>query len=124
VIGYAECVTKPSEAYEESALLNRWVILGEHSIYVDNYIERALEKARKYNYIEQAEYDILEDLLMPTPVWMRRWGSIRKDLRENPNHCLILFERLFSMSHHKDSHNRISNTHRLDSTVLCVAEEK
>lgn len=96
IIGYAECATKPSESYDPKSLLHRWVILGDHSTYIDGYTEGVLKKANNDmvdKLLEKVDYDILVDLLMPSPIWLRRWGSIRADLAENRNHCLIIFEK-------------------------------
>lgn len=96
LIGYIEGATEPAESYVHNSLLHRWVVLGDHSTYIDDYIKGLLDKAGhdvENQHIERQEYDIIVDLLMPKPIWVRRWGSIRSDILQNINHCIILFEK-------------------------------
>lgn len=96
LIGYFEGATEPVKSYVHNSLLHRWVVLGDHSTYIDDYTKGLLDKASydaEHQNLDRQEYDIIVDLLMPKPIWVRRWGSIRSDISENYNHCIILFEK-------------------------------
>ncbi|MFB3845386.1 MAG: hypothetical protein ACE14O_06540 [Candidatus Cloacimonadaceae bacterium] len=95
IVGYFEHSDNPDEAYNTNAKLQRWIVLGEHSDYnplnfpkIKNAIKVALQKIDKedlYNYtIESA---------MRTPIWTRKWRSIRHDLINSPNHCIMVFSK-------------------------------
>lgn len=96
LIGYFEGATDPAKSYAHNSLLHRWVVLGDHSTYMNDYTKGLLDKAGhdvENKHIERQEYDIIVDLLMPKPIWIRRWGSVRSDISDNINHCIILFEK-------------------------------
>ncbi|HNU53425.1 MAG TPA: hypothetical protein PK046_01535 [Candidatus Syntrophosphaera sp.] len=91
IVGYFEHATDPDKAYDPDAQLQRWIVLGEHSDYnrledfpAINKILEILKRGDRYNLL----YD-----RCTAPVWSIRWRTIRHDLINTPNHCILMFEK-------------------------------
>jgi len=94
VIGYFEHSANPDDAYDKNAEMHRWIILGEHSIY--NPMPKVIQKAMQElpaKTLSKDYYNIIMERVAASPVWCRRWGSIRNDLINTPNHCILSFQK-------------------------------
>jgi len=88
VIGYFEHSTDPDDAYNVSAKLKRWIILGEHSDYVP--FKSIIDTAGRV--LPKDKYNLVMDKATG-PIWCRRWRNIRHDLINTPNHCILSFQK-------------------------------
>ncbi len=92
VVGYFEHGVDPDFAYDTGTKLRRWVILGEHSEYnpIPAIIRKAL-RALPEKVLSEDTYNLIMESAVGTPVWSRRWRSIRHDLINTPKHCILSF---------------------------------
>jgi len=94
IVGYFEHSVDPDAAYDPGSKLRRWIILGEHSDYnpIPRIVQRAL-RALPAMVLPEDRYNLIMEQASGTPIWSRRWRSVRHDLIDTGNHCLLLFER-------------------------------
>jgi len=90
IVGYFEHSEEAEDAYEEEASLQRWIVLGEHSDY--NPLPDLIQKAIKVALPEDT-YNLVMEKSGLGPIWTRRWKSIRHDLINTPNHCILGFSK-------------------------------
>lgn len=93
IVGYFEHSAYPDEAYATGGKLQRWVILGEHSKY--NPIPVVIRKALRFipeQVLSEDTCNLIMERAGGTPLWSRRWRSIRHDLANTANHCILIFE--------------------------------
>ncbi|MDD2228586.1 MAG: hypothetical protein PHY48_04145 [Candidatus Cloacimonetes bacterium] len=88
VLGYFEHSVSPAKAYDTSADLQRWIVLGEHSEY--NPIKDWMRMA--VSLVNEDLANKIQDK-MAGPIWSRRWRSIRHDLLKSPHHCIMVFSK-------------------------------
>lgn len=91
VIGYFENSDNPDDTYNANAELQRWIILGEHSEY--NPLPKLVQNALRLVPNEDM-YNLVMESIGRTPIWTRRWKSIRHDLMASPNHCALMFNNI------------------------------
>lgn len=94
IVGYFDHASKPDDAYNTKSKLERWIVLGEHSEY--NFIPEFIMKIIDIlptNILSEDHKNLLKERTGSSPVWCRKWGSIRHDLMNTPNHCIMLFQR-------------------------------
>lgn len=94
IVGYFEHSADPDEAYDTKAKLTRWVILGEHTEYnpIPGVIQKAM-RALPEKVLSEDTCNFILERAGGTPIWSRRWRSIRHDLANTANHCILLFQR-------------------------------
>lgn len=94
IAGYFESSIIPDNAYNAKAKLERWIVLGEHSDYnhLPKILQKFIMKLPSKIMSEDAKNLLMERAGSP-PIWCRRWGSIRNDLINTPNHCIMSFRR-------------------------------
>lgn len=93
IIGWFEHAEAADNAYAEGEL-QRWIVLGEHSDYnpIPELIQKAL-RALPDKILSEDRYNLVMERVAATPIWCRRWGSIRHDLLNTPRHCVMSFRR-------------------------------
>lgn len=94
IVGYFEHSANPDKAYDTGAELRRWIVLGEHTEY--NPIPKVVQKVMKAlpeKILSEDTCNLILEMAGGTPVWSRRWRSIRHDLTNTANHCILIFQR-------------------------------
>ncbi|NMD12769.1 MAG: hypothetical protein GYA77_04400 [Candidatus Cloacimonetes bacterium] len=94
IVGYFEHSANPDKAYETGLELRRWIILGEHTEY--NPIPKIIQKAMRAlpeKVLSEDTCNLIMERAGGTPIWSRRWRSIRHDLVKTANHCILIFKR-------------------------------
>lgn len=94
IVGYFEHSVDPDAAYDAKARLRRWIILGEHTEY--NAIPKLVQRIMRgllSKILAEDTFNLIMERAAGTPVWSRRWRSVRHDLITTPKHCILLFER-------------------------------
>lgn len=94
IVGYFENSKESDEAYNPDAELQRWIIIGDHSDH--NPIPKVIQKDMKAlpeKVLSEDYYNLIMERAATPPVWCRRWGSIRHDLINTSNHCILVFEK-------------------------------
>jgi len=94
IVGYFDHARKPDDAFNPDAKLERWIVLGEHSDYnfIPDFIMKIID-ILPTNILSEDHKNLLKERTGSPPVWCRKWGSIRHDLMNTPNHCIMLFQR-------------------------------
>lgn len=94
IAGYFESSQNPDDAYNDNSKLERWIVLGEHSDFnpIPKIVQKLIMKLPSKIMSEDAKNLLMERAGSP-PIWCRRWGSIRNDLINTPNHCIMIFQR-------------------------------
>jgi len=93
IVGYFEHAKNPDDAYNNKSKLERWIVLGEHSDYniIPDFIWKIID-ILPTNILSLDHKNLLKERTGSPPVWCRKWGSIRHDLMNTPNHCILSFK--------------------------------
>lgn len=94
VVGFFEHAENPDDAYNPSASLIRWLIIGEHTEY--SIIPSVVQTAGKIfaSVIHKTPtYNQVMERASASPIWSRRWKDVRQDLMSCGVHCIMAYSR-------------------------------
>lgn len=92
VVGFFEHAENPDEAYNPSASLIRWLIIGEHTEYsIVPSIAQSAGKVIASLIHKTTAYNQVMERATASPIWSRRWKDVRQDLMGSGNHCILAF---------------------------------